>query len=465
MHDGSAEGPKGQWIDRFFEPVDIASLVVFRIAFGLVMVWHQLEFLLGGRLEWKFIRPILHFTYPGFDWLEPWPGWGMKLQVVGMAVAAGCLALGFFYRLSAATFFLGYLHIFLLDKAAYNNHDYLIWMIAFLMIFIPAHRSGSIDSWRRPGLERTTVPAWSLWLIRFQIGVPYFFGGLAKINYDWLVLGQPLRLWMESGRIEGSLKLAVFKEAWFGYFLSWSGLLFDLLIVPCLLWRRTRWPALLALLAFNLANSQLFTIGIFPWMMIAASMIFFPPDWPRRFGFMGQLKSPKKSGRKRRSKAKEQPVVQPKSRLVLVFVMAWVTIQVFLPFRHSLIPGHVDWTEEGHTFAWRMKIRDKTGSVQFQVVDKATGRSTIFKDFRGVLTNTQSRMLLHDPEMIRQFTHHLATQLEERGQRDFEIRVLSSISLNGREPKPMIDPGVDLAKTHREWLHAADWITPFEPDS
>lgn len=42
-----------------------------------------------------------------------------------------------------------------------------------------------------------TVPIWLLFLFQFQIVVVYFFGGIVKLNYDWLILQQPIRFLME----------------------------------------------------------------------------------------------------------------------------------------------------------------------------------------------------------------------------------------------------------------------------
>jgi hypothetical protein len=35
--------------------------------------------------------------------------------------------------------------------------------------------------------------------------------------------------------------------------------------------------------------------------------------------------------------------------------------------------GNVNWTEEGHRFSWRMKLRDKVGEARFFVTAKDTG--------------------------------------------------------------------------------------------
>ena len=42
----------------------------------------------------------------------------------------------------------------------------------------------------------TVVPIWVVWLLRFQVGMVYFFSGLAKVNGDWLLRGEPLATWL-----------------------------------------------------------------------------------------------------------------------------------------------------------------------------------------------------------------------------------------------------------------------------
>ena len=53
----------------------------------------------------------------------------------------------------------------------------------------------SLDARWRPSLRSETLPAWNLWLLRFQMSVVYLYGGIAKIQADWLQ-GYPMRLWM-----------------------------------------------------------------------------------------------------------------------------------------------------------------------------------------------------------------------------------------------------------------------------
>jgi len=204
----------------------------------------------------------------------------MELHWLGLGVLATCITLGVWYRISATLFFIGFSYVFLLDQARYLNHFYLVSLISFLMIFIPAHRVFSLDALLEPQLRSRLVPAWSLWLLRFQVGVPYFFGGVAKLNADWL-RGEPLRAWL-ARRTDFPLIGQFFTSDAVVWPMTYGALFIDLFAVFLLTNRRTRVFGYLAIIAFHFMNSRFFSIGIFPWMMIAATAIYFEPDWPRR---------------------------------------------------------------------------------------------------------------------------------------------------------------------------------------
>ena len=148
------------------------------------------------------------------------------------------------------------------------------------MVFLPLDRYASVDAWRSPALRSPTVPVWVVWALRAQIGVVYAFGGIAKLNPDWLFDAQPLRIWLFNS---GSLPLIgpLLSETWVAYAMSTGGVLFDLTIVGWLLWGRSRPIAYAVLCAFHVATWLLFPIGMFPWIMIGASLVFFSPGWAR----------------------------------------------------------------------------------------------------------------------------------------------------------------------------------------
>ena len=178
--------------EALFTPVDSAGLVFFRIGFGVLMAWQAWRYLSKGWVEKYWITPDFHFKYPWFEWLDPLPGDGMIVLFYALGLLAVFVAAGFLYRLSAALLFVGHTYAFLVEQARYQNHTYLFCLFAFLAIFLPANRSLSVDAKLWPALRSDVVPAWSLWLVRFQVGVPYFFGGVAKLNDCFAANGETL---------------------------------------------------------------------------------------------------------------------------------------------------------------------------------------------------------------------------------------------------------------------------------
>jgi vitamin K-dependent gamma-carboxylase len=428
--------------------VDIASLVAFRVIFGAVMFGGIVRFLATGWIEQMYVEPTWFFTYPGFDWVKPWPAWGMYLHYAVLAALALAIALGAFHRLACVLFTLGFAYTQLIDVTNYLNHHYLVVLIGAQLALLPANAAWSIDVRRRPELARRAIPAWMLWLLRFQIGVVYCFAGLAKLKADWLLHGQPLNIWL-AARSETPVVGGLFREPWVAMAMSWAGFLFDSTIVLWLSWRRTRLFAFGAVLAFHGATGYLFNIGMFPIIMTSSALIFFSPSWPRVL-----LRKP-------------VPVIEPKptrppSRLVLAVIAIHVTMQLALPLRHFAYPGDVLWNEDGMRFAWHVLVRVKKGSVTF--VAKLRDGKQFEIPVHNYLTPRQEREMGGQPDLVLQLAREIGRDLEARGYRDFAIHAETRVSLNGRAPAAMIDPAVDLLEIRdigpRTWVLPAPDVTP-----
>ncbi len=431
---------------RWFRRVDVSTLALFRFLFGVLLCWEAIRYFALFRVDEYYKEVTFHFTYPLFGFVSALPGDLMFLPFMVMGISALLVGLGLFYRASAVLFFLSYTYIFLIDSTQYNNHYYFISLVGFLLCFISPHVRYSLDAKRNPEIRSNTVPYWHLFLLRFQIIIVYFFGGVAKINPDWLK-GEPLRHWVEPEQvilIDGVLT----HEMWV-YFLSYAGLLFDLLIGFALLWRKTRVVSMIAVLIFNLGNSHLFSIGIFPWLMIATTVLFLEPEtprlWLRRHRFIRNLK-------------KEHPAPLPANPLpVYLLLGVFCGLQILLPLRHFLWPGNVSWTEEGHRFAWHMKLRSKQGSLYFIARDPETGREQMLHISKD-LTDRQIGKMTGRPDMILQYAHFARDRLKTRGMKNPEIYAKTSISLNFKPRRPLIDPNANLSeKEYSVWFHN-DWI-------
>jgi hypothetical protein len=439
--------------DFLLQPVDAASLVAFRVAFGGILVWQALLYVRHDLIGQLWIQPPFHFTYYGFGWVRPWPGTGMYVHFALFALGGLLVAAGLWYRIGAALAWLGLTYVFLLEQALYLNHIYLLCLVCLLMLFVPAHRLWSMDARRRPGLRAPTVPRWALGVLQFQVSVAYVYAGLAKLNGDWLA-GEPMRLWLFE-RTEDSFLAPLMTREPVVYLVSYGGLLFDLAVVPLLIWRRTRPAAFTIAVLFHLSNAWLFPLGVFPWFMLAATTLLLAPDWPRRvFGgkrvanpavLRGLPTAP--SGRRTRSS--------------LTLTGIFVAVQLLVPLRHHLYPGDVAWTEEGHRFAWRMRVRDKVGAARF-LVRPAGGTTEFEANTDSDLTPWQEGAMVNRPDLILQFAHHLGRRISGELGRPVEVRVESVVSLNGRPYRPLIDAEVDLAAEPRT-LGPARWILPSGP--
>jgi hypothetical protein len=191
--------------------------------------------------------------------------------------------------------------------------------------------------------------------------------------------------------------------------------------------------------AFHSLNAVLFKIGIFPVMMVVLTTVFFAPNWCRR---------------------EKVPIAEPPAfrSIWVVVVVLWMGVHTAVPLRHLWIPGDVTWSEEGHRFSWRMKLRSKVGRVVFHGLDRKKGTHKVI-DPLDELTAIQTRKMATRPDMILQYAHHLRDRLVTEGSGDWAVHVDAQTALNGRPLKTLIEPSVDLAAIDCSTAGSA-WITP-----
>ena len=195
----------------------------------------MLRFLGYGWIERLFVKPTFFFKYWGFHWVEPLSPAGMHGLFVGLSVAALCMAIGLLFRLSSTILTAGLVYFQLLDVSTYLNHYYLAALLAGLLAVSPAGRWLSLDNWLRRRFSRrgTSVEAASPWIaigwlyvFRIQVGLVYVFAGLAKLQSDWLIHAQPMRIWL-GANTELPLIGPLFTLDGVPLLMSWVGFVFD----------------------------------------------------------------------------------------------------------------------------------------------------------------------------------------------------------------------------------------------
>ncbi|MCH2208480.1 MAG: HTTM domain-containing protein [Lentisphaerales bacterium] len=415
-------------LKELLKPVSIWPLIIFRIAFGAITALAALRFWTKGWIDELYLKPEFHFHYSAFHWVNI-PGESVLYGLFAAKILLSIfIAAGFFYRISTALFFLTFTYIELLDKALYLNHNYLVAVLAFYLIFVPAHKCFSLDTFLKRCETKTEVADIYLLVIKIQLALVYFFAGIAKLNADWLIHGQPLNIWLKT-KTELPLLGSLFEFDSTALVMSWSGMIFDLLIPFLLFHKRTVKWAYAWLVAFHLMTALLFPLGMFPWIMILTTLIFL------------NLK-------------KTAPTVStPKLSFSTAhkIVLCMLFLQVILPLRSFLYPGNSLWHEVGFRYSWKVMKVEKTGFVEFICHDPINDHKWLIspKDY---LTSLQEMQMCYQPDMILEFAHFLSGKLGP----EIKIYADSWVSMNGRIPQRFVKEKVDLVQlTSHEPSH---WI-------
>ena len=444
---------KSQFTNYFNKQTDASSLAVFRIGFGLLMLASILRFWLKGWIKTLYIDPLFHFKYYGFEWVHSLEEWTYLLFFI-CALSSLCITIGFKYRISILIFFISFSYIELIDKTTYLNHYYFISILSFLLIFLPMNATFSVDNILK-SVRYNLVPRWTLDSIKFLIVIVYFYAGIAKINYDWLISAQPLSIWLSSKYylpIIGSFLESTFIH----YAFSWAGMIYDITIPFLLLYSRTRKIGFALVIIFHLLTAILFpSIGMFPYIMIFSAIIFLSSNTHVKIlGVINKLISVKRH----HIINKEKKIINnDKYRLYIITI--FFIIQLFLPLRHFLYKGNLLWTEQGYRFSWRVMLTEKKGYAVFKVVNEDTN-DVITIDNEVFLTRFQEKQMSFQADFILEYAHFIGDIYKARGIQEPVVLVDNYVTLNGRPSQRFVANDVNLYK-EKESFKNKEWIIPF----
>ena len=442
----------------FNKHTDARPLVVFRILFGLMMFASMIRFWANGWIDKLYIKPTLFFSYYGFEWVKPVGNYTYLIFVI-CALASLFIAFGYKYRFAIILFFLSFTYIELMDKTNYLNHYYFVSVLSFLLIFLPANVQFSVDAFLRKK-EYNLIPRWTIDSVKLLLGIVYFYAGLTKLNSDWLFRAMPLKIWLPSKYDLPIIGNNLMQQEWFHYVMSWGGALYDLIIPFLLIYRKTRPFAFILVIFFHVFTRVLFPIGMFPYIMIVSSLIFFDANFHKKI--MYWLGNMLRINHLRLLQIKEYNFSSYYGKIITGIILIFFSIQLALPWRYFLYPGELFWTEEGYRYSWRVMLMEKAGYANFKIVDEKTGNYFYVKN-EDFLTPYQEKQMSFQPDFILEYAHYLGDHFSRQGHQNIQVFVESYVALNGRMSKPYINPKIDLYQEKESFYHK-NWILPFESD-
>ncbi len=432
-----------------FKHIDNSGLIVFRILFGALIFLESIGAIFTGWTRRTLVEPEFTFNFIGFDFLQAIQGEWMYAHFVIMGICGLFVMLGYKYRISMITFTLFWATTYLMQKSSYNNHYYFLMILSAIMVFLPANTYASIDVKQNPSIQSNSMPNWCRLVFILQLFILYTYASIAKMYPDWLDLTVP-ELLMKSKK-HYVLVGNVLQQKFVHYLVAYGGILFDGLIIPLLLLKRTRKLAFFASIFFHLFNSFIFQVGIFPYLSLAFAVFFFEPKVIQKLFLK----------RKPLFSVEKIEIPSYATAFKTVFVLYFVA-QIALPLRQHFIQDNVLWTEEGHRLSWRMMLRTKSATTSFTVVDKGT-QTKIRVKLNDYLTKKQIRSVSSKPDVMWQFAQRLKSIYAKKGM-DVEVHVNAYVSVNGRQIKQFIDPKVDLANEKWNPFKHHDWILPSNLD-
>jgi vitamin K-dependent gamma-carboxylase len=426
-----------------FKQIDNAPLIVFRIFFGFLIACESFGAIATGWVKANLIDIKYAFPFIGFEWIKPLPENGMFYYFVLMGILGIFIMLGYYYRLAIILYTILWAGVYFMQKTTYNNHYYLLLIISFFMIFLPANQFASIDVKQGRINKKLSMPYWISLVFIVQIAILYFYASIAKLYPDWLD-GTFTKTLLSSSKLFPHFK-NIFSKPWFYLFIAYAGIFFDLLIVPFLLFKKTRTIALLASLIFHLFNAIFLQIGIFPFFALSFSLFFYEPEKIRNWFLKRKPKIEWSSNSGNNLYGK---------KLVFYIFLPFLILQLLLPLRHYLIKGDVLWTEEGHRLSWRMMLRERSGYINIKIKDNNTNEVFIY-NYNKDLTPYQAKNLATKPDFIWQYCQRIK---KEYTNKNISIYIDCKNSINRGEYKTLIDPKQDFVKAKWNYFFHNNWI-------
>lgn len=468
-------------------PRDASQLGVYRFLFGLLMVIDIPQERGLAHADYKWGDPE-ECRFPLFDFLAPLPIEWMYIVYLIMLSGAIGIMLGFFYRISCVMFTVTYWYVFLLDKVSWNNHSYLYGLHGILFLMTDANRYWSIDGLFNKTVRNAHIPVWNYFLFRFQFFLVYFIAGLKKLDADWV--GGYSMTSLSKHWVFDPFKLVLSDDLIDLIIVHWGGLTIDLFMGYLLFFDATRKLGLFFGTSFHVMNSQIFSIGMFPYAMLASNTMFFWCTWPKTFikkfpkimqKYLPSTEDPQTSdhclyekeqvkteGKTSSAAAvkagkKAPPTKATAYHKIMVGIVLWYSaVQCFLPYSHFVTKGYNNWTNGLYGYSWDMMVHSwSTQHVRIEYVDHDTGKVGYLNP--EAWSRARLRWTSH-ADMLKQYSYCIAEKLRSYGVKNVSLHFDIWRSLNERFQQRLLDPRIDLLTAEWHPFKQTSWLLPLLTD-
>ena len=378
--------------------------------------------------EPEAIKTQDYLYYQNFAWAIKLLGEDSVWIFFSKIIFAASLLAGFFIRESLFLIFVFTTYLFLNHPLDWLNHEYLLCIVYFLLLFTPLEKAKKDPE----GFSYS----WSLNAIKLMMLIVYFYGGLSKITYDWFN-GYPIYLWLDNSmRLFSYLEPIVDKKT-LAILLSYSSFFLDLFAPVFLFIKKTKKIFISFLIVFHLLNGEMFMIGSFPYMAIFLTCLF--------------LIESKESS--------DSPSISVVDKAKFYVLGLFFLIQIIIPMKRFLYSYDTLWTGESRRFGWRMMSSQHICHITFYARDKKTGETS---EYRLDSLSLESKSdICNYPNHIIQTARMIKGQAFVQG-REVSVHARAYASLNGRKAQELVDPNVDLSEQEEKMFGSFSWIYPLK---
>lgn len=266
----------------FFQTRSVAPLAFARVFLGSILFLSALQFV--GHIEWIYgedglLRHIFsnYAAHPFRRFAAP-----TILLLAGSSLA---FSLGVCTRLSGLT--AAACQAFIASAGLWHSWGWtnLIPVFVVIVALSNAGNAWSVDAWwaHRRGTPRSAVgPAWSLRLLQVHVVVVYIAASWHRIDDPGWIQGEMVfaavanSMYSRLPYLDPTPLKSVFQV------LTWATEALEILGPVLLLFRRTRVPVVLALIALHVGLEVSAIIGWWQYMMIVMLFTFLPATWSAR---------------------------------------------------------------------------------------------------------------------------------------------------------------------------------------